>query len=150
MKNDILRIVDANLNRSAEGLRVCEDISRFLLEDPSLTRRLKAARHKINDTCTYASRRKLHESRDSGRDIGKEYSRIESGRSDSVDVFTANLQRVKESLRVLEEISKLFAGEQPARFKALRFKMYDIEKTASGKLVSFRGRNTLPAKRKRR
>ncbi|MDD5440263.1 MAG: thiamine phosphate synthase, partial [Candidatus Omnitrophica bacterium] len=37
-----LRIVDANLNRTAEGLRVAEDIVRFYLNDRKLQVSFKA------------------------------------------------------------------------------------------------------------
>jgi len=43
----MLRILDANLNRIGEALRLLEDISRFLLNDPALTEELKAMRHEL-------------------------------------------------------------------------------------------------------
>ena len=36
-----LRIIDANLNRIGEGLRLLEDLARLLLNDVSLTQQLK-------------------------------------------------------------------------------------------------------------
>ena len=48
IKRDLLRIVDANLNRSREGLRVCEEVVRFALEDARLTSEFKTLRHKIS------------------------------------------------------------------------------------------------------
>ena len=42
------RIIDANLNRSREGLRVCEEVARFHLSSPQLTRELKSVRHAVN------------------------------------------------------------------------------------------------------
>ena len=44
----ILRIIDANLNRTAEGLRVLEDIARFVLDDAALSRQLKIMRQLKN------------------------------------------------------------------------------------------------------
>ena len=49
IKADIFRIIDANLNRSREGLRVCEDIARFALDSKTLTEELKTVRHRISD-----------------------------------------------------------------------------------------------------
>ncbi len=43
----MLRLVDANLDRLGEGLRVLEDVSRFLLNDVAASRRLKALRHSL-------------------------------------------------------------------------------------------------------
>jgi thiamine-phosphate pyrophosphorylase len=70
---DIYRIIDANLNRSREGLRVCEEIARFVLKSPSLTRELKTIRHRISDVARVrpVGQSVLSESRDSDRDVGK-------------------------------------------------------------------------------
>ena len=38
----LLRLIDANLNRSREGIRVCEDIARFVLNDKRITRSFKS------------------------------------------------------------------------------------------------------------
>ncbi|MEE9401124.1 MAG: thiamine phosphate synthase, partial [Dehalococcoidia bacterium] len=43
----MLRILDANLNRIGEGLRLLEDISRFTLNDSDLSEQLKALRHEL-------------------------------------------------------------------------------------------------------
>ena len=47
-KNSINRIIDANINRAKEGLRVCEEITRFLLDDRKLTAEFKRLRHAID------------------------------------------------------------------------------------------------------
>ena len=52
------------------------------------------------------------------------------------DIFEANIERVKESLRVLEEFFKLVDLKRSASFKDLRFKIYDIEKMALKKIAS--------------
>ena len=44
-RHSILKIIDANLNRAREGMRVCEDISRFIIGDAGITRSLKLTRH---------------------------------------------------------------------------------------------------------
>ncbi len=45
-----LRIIDANLNRIGEGLRLLEDLARLLLNDSTLTQQLKTMRHEILET----------------------------------------------------------------------------------------------------
>ncbi len=40
-RRTIYRIIDANLNRASEGLRVIEDGVRFILDDRSFTEELK-------------------------------------------------------------------------------------------------------------
>ena len=50
------------------------------------------------------------------------------------DIFAANIERVKESLRVLEEIFKLVNVKSSSEFCSLRFKVYEIEKKALRKI----------------
>jgi len=45
--NQTLRIIDANLNRIGEGLRLLEDLARLLLNDTTLTQQLKTMRHEL-------------------------------------------------------------------------------------------------------
>jgi thiamine-phosphate pyrophosphorylase len=137
VKDGIFRILDANLNRSREGLRVCEDVTRFMLNSASLSGELKALRHGIAAAAkAMPSRPKsLLESRDSGSDVGRS-SRLatEMKRTGPADIFMANMQRVKESLRVLEEFAKLIDVKLAVKFRRLRFKAYDVEKKAAARL----------------
>ncbi|MFC1594778.1 hypothetical protein ACFL38_05570 [Candidatus Omnitrophota bacterium] len=48
LDKNMLRILDANINRAKEGLRVCEDEARFILNDARYSRQLKSVRHKIS------------------------------------------------------------------------------------------------------
>ena len=138
VSKDIFRVIDANLNRSREGLRVCEEVSRFVLNSPALTAELKLVRHGISETVkALPSRGKaLLESRDSENDVGR-CSKLHSEmrRSGPADLFIANIQRVKESLRVLEEFTKLIDVKGAAKYSRLRFKVYDIEKKAVKKAL---------------
>ena len=135
-RREVLRILDANLNRSREGLRVCEEIARFVMQDKLLTRQLKKTRHSISDCLKEvpASFTELVASRDVRSDVGKESSQSEHHRQDALGLFLANSERVKESLRVLEEISKFIDHKISDRFKKVRFDVYAIEKKALPKL----------------
>lgn len=130
---DALRVIDANFNRSREGLRVCEEVARFIWNSPALTKDLKSVRHSISNVLkdSPATVKALNSTRDSENDVGK---RLKSGRETSrltyEDIFSANIQRVKESLRVLEEFFKLIDSGNSSRFADLRFKVYEIEKKA--------------------
>ncbi|MCK4863503.1 MAG: hypothetical protein KAS25_04355, partial [Dehalococcoidales bacterium] len=42
---ETLRIIDANINRIGEGLRVLEEFARLSLNDTDLTQQLKNMRH---------------------------------------------------------------------------------------------------------
>ena len=124
-----MRIIDANLNRSREGLRVCEEITRFVLEDVKLTQKLKKIRHGISakiEKLPIVSG-KLLTSRESASDIGKNIVNRSKRKSYS-DIFSANIQRTEEALRVLEEFSKIISKPLSKSFSRLRFKVYELEK----------------------
>lgn len=139
-RRDALRILDANFNRSREGLRVCEEVARFVMDDAALTAALKKARHGVSAClASFAVPPvELVRARDSRDDVGRESSTLERRREGAPGLFTANIERVKEALRVLEEASKLVDVSASARFKKIRFKIYDIEKNALPKLEALR------------
>lgn len=133
IQKEIFRIIDANLNRSREGLRVCEEIARFALNSPGLTRELKAARHSVTGLAKpYLKRFECAvESRDSEGDVGRASRRkSEMRRTGTADIFSANIERAKESLRVLEEFFKLIDRKASSGFLRLRFRVYEIERKA--------------------
>ncbi len=133
MKKDISRIIDANFNRSREGLRVCEEVTRFIWNSASLTKDLKTARHSITSILkkSHISSKILFLTRDVESDVGrKERTKSEMKRLDYSDIFSANIERAKESIRVLEEFFKLIDKNDSAKFTKLRFKVYEIEKKA--------------------
>jgi len=135
--NSAHRVIDANLNRVKEGLRVCEEIARFILNSHKFTADFKKIRHGIDGIVrkTYPAFVLLKE-RNSNSDVGRLNSRGELKRASCKDVFWANIQRVKESLRVLEEFSKLTDAKAALRFKQLRYKVYEIEKDSFKKISS--------------
>ncbi|MEK6727912.1 MAG: thiamine-phosphate pyrophosphorylase [Candidatus Omnitrophota bacterium] len=133
--NNINRIFDANINRAKEGLRVCEEITRFSLNSKPLTQGLKNCRHRINLILkNIPSSFKFFKYRQSSLDIGKNIYVNELKRENIQDIFFANIQRVKESIRVLEEFSKLKNINCAIQFKRLRYVIYEIEKRAAGKI----------------
>lgn len=127
--------MDANFNRAQEGLRVCEEVTRFVVCDIVLTRAFKNTRHEIVEALKEwnIKRRLLLDSRDSKKDVGKASIPSELKRSDYRDIFCANIQRVKESVRVLEEFAKIDNKKASGHFKAIRYILYDIEKKADVK-----------------
>ena len=46
-RTKLLRIIDANLNRAREALRVMEEYARFALEDAGLSSAIKETRHAL-------------------------------------------------------------------------------------------------------
>ena len=139
-RREILRILDANFNRSREGLRVCEELLRFVLEDPALTTRIKKIRHDVSGVLRKlpVSQGALVSARDVRSDVGKKSSATEKKRVNAIDLFLANIERVKESLRVLEETAKLVDEAASTEMKKIRFAVYAIEKKALPKLEALR------------
>ena len=119
------RIIDANLNRLKEGLRVLEDISRYLLDNKTLTLKIKTLRHKSN----YDNPSSLLSTRNADSDVLKNNSlKTEENRQSIQDIILANSKRVQESARVLEEILKLQDIKSSSSFKEIRYSAYSIEK----------------------
>lgn len=131
MKNKVLRIIDANLNRAMEGMRVVEDIVRLVWDHKPLASKIKNLRSelkKLSDDLP-VSKIELLKSRESAYDVGADlYSEGEEKREGVAEIITSNLKRTQEAVRVLEEFGKTFGGAFGRRFKAIRFKVYDLEK----------------------
>lgn len=131
IENKLLRIIDANLNRVREGLRVCEDIARFSLENKSITKSLKIIRHGATDLILKSkkiSMARLLSGRDTSSDKTKFIDFQPEAEIGISDIFMSNIERVKESLRVLEECFKLIDEKISRGYRKLRFDIYNIEK----------------------
>ena len=125
--------MDANANRAREGLRVSEDVARFLWDDPRLTRTLKKIRHGVTgaEKRLFASAAGRIRSRDVGGDLGRGNSEAsESLRRSPSDLFRANLKRAQEALRSLEEFAKALGRSEAIVFKSLRYECYRAEEMA--------------------
>jgi len=136
---NVNRIIDANANRLKEGLRVCEEITRFIVESPSLSLHLKKTRHEIDrifKSLSQDKRSAFLKERDTLGDIGKKMHAKELNRRNVQDIFFANIQRAKESARVLEEFSKLNNKNIALRFKKIRYDIYEVEKKTAEKIPS--------------
>ena len=135
MNDRILRVLDANANRLREALRVCEDIARFILSDRTLTKGFKSLRHTVFSAIKkFDNEKVLAKFRNPERDVGRRTIKDEKRRKDVADIFKANMKRAEESVRVLEEFSKLSSPRLPNTFKAMRFKLYSLEKRALEKM----------------
>lgn len=133
------RIIDANINRTKEGLRVCEEITRFILDNRNLTSEFKKIRHKVDIILgKIFSKISLIEERKSLTDVGKGILVFELKRKNYQDIFFANMQRVKESVRVLEEFSKLKNINIAVEFKKIRYNLYELEKKVTKKILPLR------------
>ena len=121
MTRSARRILDANGNRAAEGLRVLEDVARFLLDDAALGERAKLLRHEVRGLVPAEAAG----DRDTAGDVGTAITAPdEQARARPVDLVRANAARVAEALRAGEEAAKLLglpraaAGLEQARYRA--------------------------------
>ncbi len=103
-----LRLIDANINRVQEALRVVEDGLRFVLADRYLTEICKSLRHEFADWARNFERPERLRMRDATGDVGRSLDfSSEYQRADLDDILTANLARACQSLRTLEEFAKI-------------------------------------------
>ena len=121
-KTIMKRIIDVNLNRTAEGLRILEEISRFVLNNRDFSSFIKKTRHKICQI-QEADYQNLLIARDSLNDIGPKIQNPDS-RVDIETIFKANVKRIQQSLRVLEE----YDINNSSVYEKLRYQIYDFEK----------------------
>ncbi|MBU0573918.1 MAG: thiamine phosphate synthase [Candidatus Margulisbacteria bacterium] len=132
VKCQIFRILDANANRAMEGLRITEELSRFVLDDHKLTYEIKKLRGELAKAIKQLPKDKLLSARQSLKDVGrKTYSKTEAKRSNLMDIFNSNIKRSQEALRSLEEFSKLINPSLGKKFKDIRFRSYEVEKQLS-------------------
>ncbi|MFW6125983.1 MAG: thiamine phosphate synthase [Chloroflexota bacterium] len=128
----LLRTLDANLNRASEGLRVLEDIARFVLADEELSGSLRTARHELLKP-TGGLRDRLLSGRNAESDVGARPTPVagDLSRTDTQALVTANARRVQQSLRVISELAslpELRSTLDPSPFDRLRFTLYTAEK----------------------
>jgi thiamine-phosphate pyrophosphorylase len=125
----IERILDANLDRAREGLRIIEEWCRFGLNDSQLAQECKHLRQELASWHTPD----LRLARDTARDIGTTLSHPQEERRSSLEqLLQANLCRVQESLRVLEEYGKLHQPEMGMALKQMRYRTYILESQILG------------------
>lgn len=130
-QNKIFRVIDANLNRAKEGLRVTEDVSRFIFNNAATSKKLKAVRHSL-DRISSRYYPELLSARDSDNDVGRR-SR-EKKRLDLSSLLVANFRRIQEAMRVLEEFSKLISERAGDDYKKMRYTVYIVEKDMMKKI----------------
>ena len=121
--NSSLRLIDANLNRLLEGIRVVEDIFRYVYNNKEVATKLKNLRHLARTQNYY----ELLETRDVKNDVLRESIKSEQNRDNLNSILIANFKRAQESARVLEEFTKLTSIKDSENFKYIRYELYNLE-----------------------
>ncbi|MBD2605020.1 thiamine phosphate synthase [Scytonema hofmannii FACHB-248] len=125
----IYRILDANLDRAREGLRIIEEWCRFGLNNAQLTLECKHLRQEIANWHTA----QIRAARDTMGDAGTGLSHPqEEQRANIKSLLQANFGRVQEAMRVLEEYGKLTHPNMGKAFKQMRYRVYTLESSLFG------------------
>jgi len=120
----IYRILDANLDRSREAIRTIEEWCRFGLEDLALCDRCKQMRQELAQWHKDEFRRARNTPDDPATSLSHAN---EVSRADVQAVLRANMARLQEALRVLEEYSKVIDPSMGAAMKTMRYQVYTLE-----------------------
>jgi thiamine-phosphate pyrophosphorylase len=120
----IERLLDANLDRAREGLRVLEDWARFGLDRPDLVARSKDLRQRLGLLHRDSYKWARHSATDSAAGLTHP---AQSARSSPDQIVAANAARVQEALRVLEEFGRGIDPTLAEEAARCRYRLYDLE-----------------------
>ncbi len=119
------QLIDANLDRAREGLRVIEDWCRFGISRKDFVITIKDWRQRLG----MCHKKKYKQARFTKKDAGlglKHPSQLE--RIEPWEIITANCARVQEALRVIEEFSRNSDHRLAETASIIRYGLYEIEK----------------------
>ena len=120
----IFQIIDANLDRAREGLRVIEDWARFGLGKEKCVERIKNFRQILgkNHLDIYKTSRNYIEDQCKGL-----AHQEQENRKTPEQIISSNASRVQEALRVIEEFSRLHNQELSKIASEIRYEIYTLE-----------------------
>jgi len=122
--NRIAQLIDANLDRAREGLRVMEDWCRFGLKRDDFSIQIKDWRQQLGAHHQNIYRKARLVSEDPAMGVSHP---LQKNRSTPEDIFIANSSRVQEALRVLEEFTRITDPKLSEIATKIRYKTYEIE-----------------------
>ncbi|UCD05247.1 MAG: thiamine phosphate synthase [candidate division WOR-3 bacterium] len=123
-----LRIIDVNLNRLDESLKLIEDVARFHIADRQILQQTRKIRNALLDFKKSLPLKRIVGSRRSAEDPGRAAKFDARATKSSTAVIISNLARAKEASRILEETCKVLDPGLSGSMKEIRFKIYDLEK----------------------
>ena len=136
----VWRILDANFDRAREGLRIIEEWCRFALDDIHMANECKQMRQELGQWHTP----EIRSARNTAGDVGTALSHPNEERRAGIEqLLQANLCRVQEALRVLEEYSKLYSASLSSGCKQMRYRVYTLESS----LLAYNRQQTLKTAR---
>lgn len=120
----LCRILDANLDRAREGLRIIEEWCRFGLNHSEMANECKHLRQELGGWHSADIRAARNTPEDPGTSLSHPSEEQRLGIS---ELLQANFSRVQEALRVLEEYGKLYHRDMGGTFKQMRYRVYTLE-----------------------
>ena len=120
----VARLIDANLDRAREGLRVIEDWCRFGLDRQDLVVPLKDWRQQLGQLHADCYRQARSTATDTAAGLSHP---AQQNRTDSTQILKANASRVQEALRVIEEFARSGDSELARTAAHVRYALYDHE-----------------------
>ena len=120
----VAQLIDANLDRAREGIRVVEEWCRFSIQEENLVRTLKDFRHQLAKHHHLSYKNARCTSTDTGIGLTHPYQK---NRESPEDLIQANCSRVQEALRVLEEFAKGSDPDLSKEAASIRYQFYEIE-----------------------
>ncbi len=121
----VAQLIDANLDRSREGLRVVEDWCRFGLRREDLVSTLKDWRQQLAKHHHNIYKQARSTTTDKG--IGLSHP-AQRNRVSPLEVVAANCSRAEEALRVLEEFTRISDPLLAKNASNIRYGLYEVEK----------------------
>lgn len=131
----LLRALDADGNRAAEGLRTLEEVARFVLDDADAARALKELRHVVRAALPPAA----VADRDATADVGIATQAGATLRAGLPALVRANAARAQEALRAAEEFCRVATlGAAAAACERARYETYRLELRLLSRLPAWR------------
>ena len=120
----IYQIIDANLDRAREGLRVLEDWARFGLGKEKYVEKIKNFRQILGKNHLEVYKQSRNQIEDKCKGLTHQEQKK---RKSSEQIISSNSARVQEALRVIEEFSRLHNHKLSKIASEIRYEMYSLE-----------------------
>ena len=120
----VYQIIDANLDRAREGLRVLEDWARFGLGENGFVAKIKNYRQILGKNHLGIYKQSRNQIEDQCKGLTHQE---QSKRKTPEQIISSNAGRVQEALRVIEEFSRLHNQELSKIASEIRYEIYTLE-----------------------
>jgi len=120
----IYQIIDANLDRAREGLRVLEDWARFGIGESDFVAKIKNHRQILGKNHLEVYKQSRNNIKDQCKGLNH---KEQINRKTPEQIISSNAGRVQEALRVIEEFSRQHNNELSKIASKIRYEIYTLE-----------------------